>query len=269
MNVKLGLYYVGIFILGLTACANPYRINFNSTKDRFPSWVENRLLPHPEKPQLRLTENIQSDGWGLFERGYFMVGYSKFDGPKIEVDLAIAQGAAAGAHVVLVQRKYAKTLTETVTVTHWPPSETTEIREKTDVSGGTRDRQVDRRVEITTSRGPETVYVPKQVDYYEHSATFWRKIDRPVFGGLVQDLTEDLRQKLQANRGLVVRAVMLDSPAFKADLLKGDIILKINDEPVPSAAQFYENLKIMAGKNISVSLLRGSNTINRIISLNP
>jgi C-terminal processing protease CtpA/Prc len=154
-------------------------------------------------------------------------------------------------------------------MTQWGPSETTDIREDTGVTSGTETTHIDRRVSITTSRGPETVYVPQQVDYFEHSATFWRKVERPIFGASVRDLSDEQKKKLETNRGLVVRSLVIDSPAYAADILKDDVILRFDGEGVPSAKRFYEDLLRKAGKTVPVSILRGNKTIEKKVTLNP
>lgn len=253
----------------LSACVNPYRANFNSTQDRYPSWLESRFAPHTKAPKLIPTDNIEAEGQKLFEQGYIMIGYSRFDHPKLDSALAVQEGKARGADLVLLQRKFSQSLTETVTMTQWGPSETTDLHENTGVTSGTETTHIDRRISITTSRGPETVYVPQQVDYFEHAATYWRKIERPIFGASVRDLSDELKQKLQTNRGLVVRSLVIDSPAYAADVLKDDVILKIDGEGVPSAKRFYEDLIGKAGKDVTLSILRGNKTIEKKVKLNP
>lgn len=61
----------------------------------------------------------------------------------------------------------------------------------------------------------------------------------------------------------------MDSPAYAADLLKGDIILKIDGAAVPSAQRFYETLASKAGVEIVLSGLRGDKTFERRVRLNP
>jgi hypothetical protein len=246
--MKRLLIAVSAALLG--ACVNPYRANFNSTTDRYPAWMAGRFAPSAAKPRLIKTEDIQEEGRKLAEKGYLMVGYSKFDHPALDENLALQEGKAVGADVVLLQKTFAKSLIETTTVTQWPPSETTELHENTRVEGESEKdtKHIDRRVEIRTSHGPETTYVPTQVDYYEHSATYWRKVSQPIFGAIVRDLSDEQKLILETNRGLVVRTIVTDSPAFQADLLKGDIILKIDGEPVASMQRFYDDLINKAGK---------------------
>jgi hypothetical protein len=261
----LTLLIVGIFV----GCANPYRANFNSTSDRHPAWVERRLAPPSASPRIITSNNIKNDNWDLFEKGYIMVGYSKFDGPHADPTLAVAEAKRIGADIILIEQKFARSLTETVTMTQWAPSETTEIRENWSEVGANGVTNTQRRMDVTTNRGPETVYVPKQVDYYEHSATYWRKLQWPIFGAFVQDLTDELKQRLETNQGLTVRAIVNDSPAYRADLLKGDILLSMNGQPVPGAQRFYEEISNLAGKTVEFTVLRGNKRLQRTIPLNP
>jgi hypothetical protein len=262
-------YLIALAVAALSACVNPYRANFNTTQDRYPSWLEGRFAPQSKATKLIPTDNIEADGQKLFEQGYIMIGYSRFDHPKLDSALALQEGKMRGADIVLLQKKFSQSLTETVTMTQWGPSETTDIREDTGVTSGTETTHIDRRVSITTSRGPETVYVPQQVDYFEHSATFWRKVERPIFGASVRDLSDEQKKKLETNRGLVVRSLVIDSPAYAADILKDDVILRFDGEGVPSAKRFYEDLLRKAGKTVPVSILRGNKTIEKKVTLNP
>lgn len=265
MPILLGI----MSLLLLSACGNPYRANFNSTRDRHPQWLENRLAPKTKTPKLIETDEIQKEGWELAEKGYIMIGFAKFDLPRINPELALAEGKRAGADIVLLQRKFSKSLTETTTITQWPATETTEIRENTGVTGERGTHHINRRVDVTTYRGPETTYVPTQVDYFEHSATYWRKVERPIFGAIVMDLSDEQKQRLQTNRGLVVRTLVTDSPAYQADLLKGDIILKMDGEAVGGVKKFYDDLITRAGKTVLVTLVRNGKEIQIPVVLNP
>ena len=271
--MKLKQFPVYLFALSLNllaGCVNPYRSNFNSTLDRQPKWIAARLAPSADKPRLVQSNDIQNDNWGLFERGYIMIGYSKFDGPGTDTYYVQAEARYIVADVVLLKNKKTKSLTETVAVTQWGPSETTDTNQTTNVVGPRGGvSTVNTQSEVTTSESPETVYVPQQVDYYEHSATYWRKMTTPIFGAAVQDLTDALKQQLETNQGLVVRAVVIDSPAFKADLLKGDILLTMNGQPMPSAQRFYETIAQQAGKPVTFTVLRGDKRMDRTITLNP
>ena len=90
------------------------------------------------------------------------------------------------------------------------------------------------------------------------------KIDRPYLGISMLDLTEDYY--LWQNRitipegvdeGIAVVSVEEGSPAAKAGLKKGDIIIKIDDTKVGTLAEFrYELYKHEVGETIKVSFYR-------------
>ena len=66
-----------------------------------------------------------------------------------------------------------------------------------------------------------------------------------------QDQTPDIRQQLPADapKGPVVTGVDQNSPAAAAGLQPGDVILKVGNSPVTSAAQFSAALKKKGAKN--------------------
>jgi hypothetical protein len=261
-----------IFIVGtlmtLIGCANPYRANYISMGERIPPWIQNRFAPPEKKPQLRFSNDMASDKTDLFEKGYFMMGYSKFDGKRFDDSLALSKAKSIGAGIVLIEKRYSKTMEETVPMTLWTPRTTTEIRENTSYNGVKGKQDVTRRTEIWTGGDPEVTYVPKQVDLFEYTATFWRKVNNIIFGAFVTGLPDDLRKYLQTNKGLVVRNLIVDSPAYQADLLKDDIILKVNNDPVPGMQRFYEKMNAMAGQEIELTVLRGTQTLLIRVTLN-
>ena len=117
------------------------------------------------------------------------------------------------------------------------------------------------RVITHTIQGESYIeYVPETVDYYNYSATFWRKSIPLAFGVLVQALDEPTRQRLQTNRGVIVKVVVNRSPAFAADILRGDIITQFNGEPVNDPADFFAKIRAHAGQPVTVRIIRGSTT---------
>lgn len=85
------------------------------------------------------------------------------------------------------------------------------------------------------------------------------KVVRPYMGVYLQDLTEELAGFLGASstNGAVVAGVMPDSPAAKANLRKGDIILAVNGKAVENSeelTQIIGDLKV--GDKITLEILR-------------
>ncbi|HNW91554.1 MAG TPA: S1C family serine protease, partial [bacterium] len=131
--------------------------------------------------------------------------------------------------------------------------------ERTTVTRGDTDPTVRERTITQVIQGEAQVrYVPQAVDYYSYSATFWRKTRPALFGVYVQPLDEATRRQLQSNRGVIVKIVVNRSPAFDADILRGDIITRFAGEPVADPADLFAKIKRLAGREVTVTLVRNS-----------
>ena len=67
-------------------------------------------------------------------------------------------------------------------------------------------------------------------------------VTRPYIGVALQDMTKDLAEyfKLKEPNGAIIADVVSDSPADKAGLLRGDVILKINDKTIKNSNDVSE-----------------------------
>jgi serine protease Do len=87
------------------------------------------------------------------------------------------------------------------------------------------------------------------------------KVIRGWLGVAIQDLTEDLAKAmgLGSTRGVLVGDVTAGSPADRAGMKRGDVVLKINGEEVDSTGRL-RNLVAAAGKSarVKVEALRGN-----------
>lgn len=256
----------GLLALGVAGCANPYRKNFQPTTWNVPDWFTERLGDPAVEPKLLVSDAVASDNRRLFESGYILVGYSKFEGPEVDLEKALDAGRKIGADVVAVDRDYAGTVKKTVPYTYWTGDRTTRIRE----TGSTPSNRTFRRdVEITTGGDAQTVFVPQETRVYHQAATYWKKLQRVFLGAYLADLTVEQRRAIGTNRGLEVKGLIKGSPAFNADIFPGDIVTHLNGEPVPVAREFYRGLDDRAGETVDLTLLRDGREIHRRVSLNP
>lgn len=99
-------------------------------------------------------------------------------------------------------------------------------------------------------------------------ATYWIKLKPLVFGVHVQDPDPETRQKIGSNKGVVVYAVIKGSPAFYADILKGDVLQKVGNVEVYDAKLFQETIARYAGQKITFEILRDGKEIYKEIQLN-
>jgi len=71
-----------------------------------------------------------------------------------------------------------------------------------------------------------------------------------------------------SNKGVVVIAVVKGSPAFAADILRGDILKRIGDQEILGFQTFSEATELYAGKKVTVIFLRDSKEFTREILFN-
>src|SRR5581483_11432599 len=85
------------------------------------------------------------------------------------------------------------------------------------------------------------------------------KVTRAYLGVMAQEVTPAIAKAFNEPevRGALVGDVTADSPAAKAGIQKGDIILDLNGQPVDSAAQLRMNVSLMQpGSSVNVKVLR-------------
>jgi len=259
-----------VLAVGFAGCANPYRQNYQSMLGRFTNGAS-FLMPTPAgtEPQLLTSTDMQSDATSMLENGYFLIGRSSFRSPPINEAEAIDQAKKVGADIVLTKKEYVNTVTESVPMTQWLPDQTTTVSERTAYQATPGAAPAVKTHELTqTVQGESyTTYVSETVDYYNYSATFWKKTKPMKFGVLVQSLDETTKKQLQSNRGVIVNVVVRKTPAYNADILKGDIITLFNSEPIVDADDFFAKIKAHAGQDVIVRIIRNGVTKDIALTL--
>jgi serine protease Do len=85
------------------------------------------------------------------------------------------------------------------------------------------------------------------------------RVVRGWLGVSIQDLNADLAEALglSETRGVLIAHVQKDTPAAKAGLERGDVVLKVNGERIDSAGKLRSSIAAAgAGAEIELSLLR-------------
>jgi len=115
------------------------------------------------------------------------------------------------------------TITQTSTATVTTPTTTTSYSTGTATAYGSRGPVTAYGSGTTTTYGSTTNYVPITVQRVDYGAVYFVK-QRFGLGVFIRDLNDSERQDLQTNRGVAVRLVVDDTPAYNADILVGDVI---------------------------------------------
>ncbi len=104
----------------------------------------------------------------------------------------------------------------------------------------------------------------RRADYY---AGYWVKAKPPIIGVNVIPLSAEQHRAIGTNSGVLVRVVVIDSPAFKADIFKGDYLMTIGGDPVTSVEDFKSAARAHAGALVDVQILRDGQRITKQVKL--
>ena len=85
------------------------------------------------------------------------------------------------------------------------------------------------------------------------------RIVRGFLGIVPVTITRSIARQatLPVNTGIVIARISMDSPAMRAGLLRGDIVVTINDEEIPNAGVLTRVLaKYAPGTEVTIQVLR-------------
>ena len=102
-----------------------------------------------------------------------------------------------------------------------------------------------------------TQMVPYTIQRYSFFATYWAKFRVVHFGAFYVNLPPAMSQQLQRNTGIVIDLIVKGSPAFFANVLVGDAVIKVNEEDVVDVPGFQNILMRNAGNQVTLTILRG------------
>jgi len=93
-----------------------------------------------------------------------------------------------------------------------------------------------------------------------------RKIMRPWLGIRIETLGDDpsIRELFKGiDKGVVVRTIEADAPAYKSDLRPFDVITQVDENPVLTDSQLqHEILKKKIGQKVELTVWRKGQTVN-------
>ncbi|MFM7482369.1 MAG: PDZ domain-containing protein [Candidatus Methylopumilus sp.] len=238
--MQFKLIFVILNLLSTLAFAeetNLYQVNYlTQSNDSLHS-----LQKEPDTKIYKSTNNKDQDNNTMLEDGYDLMGVSSFQGPFVEPNQALVHAQSIRADVVYVYPRKMNEMTRTE-----------------------RLRQIHAEMKKSSKSEKNSVIEVSEADLqdknskFEFYATYWAKLPQPIFGVHVIKLVttnSDTKEKKE-EPGLKVRAVIKDSPAFKAGIEKGDIILKLNDLNVDSIEDYSKAVQKNQGTKVKVTLIR-------------
>jgi serine protease Do len=262
--------FLSAIALFLSGCVNPYIRNYQPAQVRDIRSEGTEVLLHAGEPHLVSSTDLKADALKMREKGYVLLGRSKFQASPVDENLALAQAKKIGAEVVMVGHKFVTTKSQTVPMSTWNPGQEVQQTERVIIQDGQKRPKVIERTVTTSTQGEyHTAYVEQNVDYFDYSASYWAKTKAPTFGVNVKPLDDALKSELGSNKGVLVRVVIKDSPAYDADILRGDVLLSLAKVEIRDPDHFFSLVERNRGKTVSVLLYRNGQNLSKDVSIHP
>lgn len=96
-------------------------------------------------------------------------------------------------------------------------------------------------------------------------ATYYVRFQLP-FGATFRDLRESERRAHGAS-GVVLGSIVSGTPASRANLITGDIVLKFDGKAIAGRSAFQDLLRSRAGHPATLTLVRNGETLERVVRL--
>jgi hypothetical protein len=222
---------------------NLYAVNY---KEQNPYQLKSREANPDTK--MYVSNHKTEDNITMLEKGYDMMGTAGFTGVDVAPEFALTHGKAIKADTVLVYTKYssakAKAYRKAI------------LKKQAEKDGVAFDE---------TLVDEETLY-----DYY---ASYWAKVPMPTFGVHIIKLTSVMQDpetdevKRTAVKGLKILAVINDSAANKAGVLKSDSLLKIGAVDMNEPEDLFSAVKRYKGQTVPVVVLRDKQEVTMQVAL--
>ena len=251
----------------MLGCTTPFsKFYFDQTGGRDITKDQKVIITNDE-PKLFHGNDPEKDALSMMANGYVMVGYSSFNAANVNVNGAIAQAKKVHASVVLIYSKYANTVSGLLPLII-PDNETSTTSLYGNVYGSGGGWANYSGTATTTTYGSKATYIPYSVNRFDYLATYWVKQKRPILGVWVKDLPPEIRSEIGSNKGVLVTVVVKNSPAFQSDILKGDILKRIDDTEIYNTESFTNTIRKHEGQKVIITVYRNGKLIRKEVQLN-
>ena len=241
MCLGAGLYVQATFAADNTAVKE----NLYQTKYVAQNNSQLKSLVSAPETKLELGKDKAEDNTLMLENGYDLMGSSDFVSPAISTELARAFGKAIAADTVLIYESKV-------------PVNTTLIS----LDGSDDGKKMANDANNNNTQSLQAI----------HGATYWAKLPKPLLGVHVIKLVPATDKEGAALapevKGLRIIAVIKESPAAKANVLKGDSLLKIGEMVLDQPDDLFAAVKRYKGQSVPVELQRDGETQTVQLQLN-
>ena len=221
------------------------------------------LLPKDGEPKIYTSNNPSKDIADLETNHYAIIGESAFEGPIANLDGVKAVCKENGATIVLVYSQFLETKTIAGTLS-LPTTKTSNVSGS--VYGPNGTTLVNGTV---TTHGTDNIPYSYQIDRYNQTAVYFAKMNRKfLFGISWLEINSEIQKSVKRNTGVYVRIVYRDTPAFAANILPGDVIIKMGNQEIRNTTEFSQTFaKYKSGDKVSMDIWRNEQVLKFRIKL--
>ena len=183
--------------------------------------------------KIYVSNHNDEDNISMLESGYDMMGSSGFSGSGVLPELALQHAKAIKADTVLIYKKYGSAMNSA--------SKLDLIREAAKKGAEIDDKDL-----------------KEEAINYNYYASYWAKLPTPLLGvHIIKLASRDAEtEQVVEKKGLKVLAVIKDSPAAKAGLVRGDVLLKISDVELNKPEELSPLVRKFQGQEVAIEYAR-------------
>ena len=252
-----------LFLCSLGACANPYQTFYSASYGK-PYLYPEDIIPYEGEPNLiRLPRDEMTDFAQIMtEDGFIFLGYSSFTAPDVSISKLSDHAKYIKAHTAAYSIEYVSSTSTSIPVT-------TPSTQVTSHSGSLySSNNYGSYYGSSTTYGTTTTYIPITSHRYSYEAWYWAKRKEGGLGIEFDRASDEVELTNGTNKGAMVTAVVRGSAAFKADILKGDLIRKIGDYDIIDYMDLDDAVNNCMGKHgVDVVLYRKGEKISKIVDI--
>jgi hypothetical protein len=249
----------------LGGCINPYAQFYIDQTGGKDITQEPSIITSTGEPKLIQGVDVDADTKRMLENSYSLIGFSSFNAASVNQQSAVAQAKRVHAETVIVYSHYTNTLQGVMPITT-PDTQTYNTYNSGTIYGSGGGYANYSGSSYGTSYGTKTTYMPYAIARYDYFASFWVKI-RPALGIYFDDLTDELRKRMESNKGAYITIVVKNSPAFVNDLLPGDVIRRVNNTEIIDKEHLRNVIGNEKGNEIEIQIDRNGQTVTKHIRL--
>lgn len=259
MNKPIATLILALSGVLFSGCqGNPWR-DFYQTYQELPAEA-----PFNGPPSCVPVPEFDASVLEQLRNGFVVIGYTSFNaGANISLADLQSFGESIKADLILYAIGNATQTQSAMVVPHFNPGR----QQTTFINGyGSNGSSFYGTANSYSSGTYSTSVVPVTVYRQDYGAVFLKKAwISPLLGVVPRPLTPEESMRAGTNNALYVLTVIRGTPAFRADIFEGDIVLEAGGT---TPHEFWTSIESWSGKSVKFVILRQGQRVVKQVTLN-